>query len=1248
MKRWKSWLLTLLVLLLLVPATLLVMVVTTERGLRMATGTVDRIGRLGPITIRITDVSGTLARGAHFGHVEIHHRNAEIVAQDIRGRLELLPLLARRINVRDAHVTDVSIVEHPVRRDGPAITPRFLAPLMRLHVADARIDRLLLTMANGVKHEATGIAATVTILPKEIRVRQAQAELPALATRIAANGRLIAHAPIAFDGHIDIDYAPENLPAWRIAADFDGDLDKLPLQVAISAPFHARFDGAAHTLNAGWRVAGKATVSDFDLVVFGGGHALGLVSGTLDVSADATGFNASGSVEPAGLKAGPFDVVFSGQYHARQLDIREASVLHPPSRTRFTASGNVKLHEGGGQHLRLEGEWDHFRWPLVGEPAAFHSERGRYSIEGDKPWQVVASGMLEAGGLPSTPFEVAGTLEPQRFVISRAQLDALQGRVQLTGDARWAPAESWRVEGQARGINPATLRPDLPGRIDFGFAANGAPFGERAALSVAISGLRGQLRNQELRGGGRISRTAGNPDFRFDGVDVRLGRTQLQLDGVLGTGSRDLRFVVNAEDLSLADPEARGKLNARGRFAGTTQAPLLELDATGSGFEWREFRIDSLSADIDVDFGAGQRTNGAVHMQGLRAAGRDFQQINLSLKGTPSAQRIGVEMSAQPVQLAATASGSVTAGTFNGKIDSLTLKDDRDLHLRLEHAALVSASTGAASISELCLVGSEARLCADGKFDANSWNAGFKATQLPLAALTAGLTSEVDYNGTIDIAASARGGAGLKPVGELRAQLTGAELQHQLTNGRVERMSFGSGEVVIIAVEEALDLNVGLDSDRSGNLTGKLHIDRTAGDWRDHPISGKLDLSTDGLGVLDIYLGGIDRASGRLVAKVGINGTLGAPTIEGLLQLRNAQIDIFQVNLSMRDLTLDASFDTNRLELTGHSALGEGTMNFSGNLVWRDREPYGQLKISGENLLVADVPEARIHASPDLDFRINGRRIDVTGKVLLPDVRLQPADLTNAALASNDEVIVGAPKVDPALRWIVVSDIRVELGNQVHIDAFGLTGRLGGALNVRTDEFQVTRGQGELGVVEGQYAAFGRRLDITRGRLIFNNEQLGDPGIDLRAQRDFPDVLAGVNVRGTLRTPRMTFFSEPSLPQWQIASLLFAGGTLQSAQNSSAQRAASGVLLAQGGAILAQRYGSEIGIQDVSLETNLNDESSLVLGRYLSPRLYISYGISLTEAINTLRLRYTISDRWTLRIESGSAQSADLDYTIFR
>jgi translocation and assembly module TamB len=66
----------------------------------------------------------------------------------------------------------------------------------------------------------------------------------------------------------------------------------------------------------------------------------------------------------------------------------------------------------------------------------------------------------------------------------------------------------------------------------------------------------------------------------------------------------------------------------------------------------------------------------------------------------------------------------------------------------------------------------------------------------------------------------------------------------------------------------------------------------------------------------------------------------------------------------------------------------------------------------------------------------------------------------------------------------------------------------------------------------------------------------------------------------------------------------------------------------------------------VGIETDPSNETSLVFGRYLSDKLYISYGISLAEAINTLKLRYTIGDRWTLKTESGKAQSADLEYSI--
>jgi translocation and assembly module TamB len=211
----------------------------------------------------------------------------------------------------------------------------------------------------------------------------------------------------------------------------------------------------------------------------------------------------------------------------------------------------------------------------------------------------------------------------------------------------------------------------------------------------------------------------------------------------------------------------------------------------------------------------------------------------------------------------------------------------------------------------------------------------------------------------------------------------------------------------------------------------------------------------------------------------------------------------------------------------------------------------------------------------------------------------------------------------------------------VNLDAMGLTARLTGSVTVRSGYDAITRGTGELSVAEGQYTAYARKLDVQRGRLIFTGGPIDDPGIDVRAQKQFPDVTAGVNVRGTLLQPHLSFFSDPPLPQSQIVSLILAGGSLQSAQNSS------NAALGQGAALLAAQLGSRVGVPDVSLETDpIANETSLVLGRYLSPRLYVSYGVSLTQQLNVVKMRYTLGDHWTVRTEVGQARGADLVFTI--
>jgi translocation and assembly module TamB len=277
---------------------------------------------------------------------------------------------------------------------------------------------------------------------------------------------------------------------------------------------------------------------------------------------------------------------------------------------------------------------------------------------------------------------------------------------------------------------------------------------------------------------------------------------------------------------------------------------------------------------------------------------------------------------------------------------------------------------------------------------------------------------------------------------------------------------------------------------------------------------------------------------------------------------------------------------------------------------------------------------------------MDGRRIEVSGEVRLPVAKIAPADLAGAVLTSNDEVLADTPIAANASPTQVVTNIRMTLGDQVTLDTFGLSGRLTGSILTRSAEDGSTHANGELNVAEGKYAAFGRRLDIERGRLQFSGGLVSDPAIDIRATKQYPEVIAGVNVRGTLQAPRMTFFSTPSLPQSQIVSLILAGGNIDRAQDPSRSGAARSELLAQGGAIIAQQLGSRVGVDDVSIEQALDNSTSLVLGKYLSPHLYVSYGISLAESINTIKMRYALDDRWTIRTEAGKERSAELVYTI--
>lgn len=1241
-----------------VPAVIIWSAVYTESGLQFVARHVPH--HIGGVQLDISGVSGTLASGVHVERFELDHELVHLTVTGIDGQITLAPLMLQSIRVASGHVRSALIQVkrriHPSTPSPPLFLPRWLL----ISIEQARVDQATLTVFNGVRLEARDLSGAAVIRHKVIRFFQADGRLED--AHISAIGELLAADPLGMEVKGRIDWRPAGQPAYTISGSARGDLNVLHIVAHSVSPFSADISGQMLDMTNHWHWLGDAVVREFDLTPWGvAAPLLGNITGHLAVSGDANGFEGHGPVNPAGLRAGEFVAQFAGHYADHVLTATHMEARHSASGAHAIASGTFGIIDKGPL-LDLHGSWNDFRWPLVGRYVAVRSASGTFSLRGVLPYQVHLSGRGRAADLPEMPVELDGTLGKDSFAFQPAEVDLFGGHASASGVVTWSPAETWSVNGRATGINPGLVRPDLPGSVAFAFAASGRGFDEAGTLSASFSSLAGKVRGVAASGSGTVTR--GGITWGFENVRVGLGTASLSLDGRVDK-QMDLRFALTTQDLGLLAPGSRGVLKSSGSVRGTLSDPAIVATAHGGGIDYQGIKVENFDADIRFNPAAAQQESRIeARLRKLTYGGRTADTIALTLNGPPANYHVQLAATATGLAAHAAATGAYAHGVFRGQLDGLAIKGNESLQLALEHPVDLTASLDHVRVEWLCLVGEPGSICADGDWTPARWSSTVMANQLPLNTLTAGMTPSVEYRGMVSALARLAGGAQLPLTGTVRAELSDAELIHKLASRKLEHTTIGSGVVMLAATPAAISAELALTESEVGTLSGAFQAQRTTGrgtapevtlaHWQDMPFSGELHAHTAEVGLLSLYFPDVDRAAGHLDVNLKAAGTLGTPLLTGEVKLTDGEITNYQVNLSLRQVNFDAHLTDAGLDFQGGAHAGAGTVTVGGHLEWRNLLAYGKFHLQGENLRVADVPEAQIDASPNLDFNINGRKIEVTGSVAVPFAKIAPRDITNAVRASPDEVIVGSEVDDPTKRFEVVSTITLNLGERVNVDASGLTARIIGGITIKSGYDAVTRGNGVLSVAEGKYSAYGRRLDIKRGRLVFAGGPVDNPGIDLRAQKEFPDVTAGVDVRGTLLNPHLSFFSDPPLPQSQIQSLILAGGSLDAARSSApGSTVGNGVgtgnyAVGQAAAMFGQQYGSLVGIEDVSLESDITNETSLVLGRYLSPRLYVSYGISLTEQLNVIKLRYSLGNHWAVKIEAGQARGADLVFSIDR
>jgi translocation and assembly module TamB len=816
----------------------------------------------------------------------------------------------------------------------------------------------------------------------------------------------------------------------------------------------------------------------------------------------------------------------------------------------------------------------------------------------------------------------------------------------IRGAARWLPEISFNLITDGRGIDPAMLDPRLTGSIN----VSGNMAGQRRdnkwqilADSVHLSGL---LRDQPVEATLHAALT--HSVLSLNG-EAHYGGNQIGVDGRIGENI-DLRGQLQLPHPQSLHPQLRGSADINWHIYGSRSEPLVDIDAHSQQFGFTQYTVKNISLK-------GRQLGPASEKMELSASSDDvlyystslLNGTSLQLDGGHSDHRLSWSLHQDAARLSGSARGAVSnnADSWNGVLDQLTLTlTDFPDWLLIKPAAL-SLSAQQKSLEKLCLSNGDGHACASANTDSEQLSANLTINALPMAPFSALLGPDILLTGELQHSSDLRRDKDGNWHGTLHSSLTEAGITF---NDGPQDYSLGLEQVELSAMLAKQKIEAMVSVIMTGH--GHLRASASTGIKPGTPLQGQLDVAITELRWLELLTPAIRQRSGSLTGQLMLSGQRSAPQFHGELSLQNGEIDIADAGLTLRDMRAKLRADGKLIYITASTQSGPGAIDVKGHLDLAKGLPGElDLQIAGERFQIIDLPEAKVLVNPSVTLKGNMELLRLRGDIEIPHARLAPQQLPEIAVrVSEDQIIINSLQ-PPATPLKVDTELMLLIGKDVRFSGFGLDARLGGNLQFIQKPEQPTNLVGNLRIEDGRYRAYGQNLAIDQGVLIFQ-EKIDNPGLNIRAVRRIPSaqVVAGVELSGTLQKPEARLISEPAMEESEIMAWLLTGRGLTSGSESDNAMIAQALAvygLEQGSGV-TEKIGDRLGLDEITVGSDWEaSDASLMLGKQISDRLYLRYAIGLFDAVSTVMLRYTLSRRLHLEAQSGgNRQSLDLIYQL--
>ena len=930
------------------------------------------------------------------------------------------------------------------------------------------------------------------------------------------------------------------------------------------------------------------------------------------------------------------------------------------------------------QSQQIEASWQSIQRNL---PALGHleSQKGHLNYQGiPQNYNLNLTTTLLTNKTPEGEWVLTAKGQSQKLNISQLQYQGDSGHIKGDGQLTWYQGLAWRSHLQFEDLKTEAWLPSVTAQITGLSEVAGQWSPQHKSLQLAQTQLQGTFKGLPLN----INSSQFNVDMsqfsvahipRFNTQETQIiwGDNQLKLDGGLTQNTWNLIADTQFNDLNQLLPQLQGQINGMIEVRDQHEKPSVTMDLWAKDLAIdQKISIDSATLHGTLQALGEQQSQLQLSAHQVLVANRVIPDMGIALNGTQKQHQLVWQLSADPVTAEGVLQGALDDKlNWQGQSESGMVKVQDFLWVQQQPFALIwQMQQKQVSMAAHCWQAEQAQLCNQDVFLASPTqaHANIALNQLEISRLSALFPEGLAWRGALEGQAALDWVANQPPHFSAKLLTNNGELGLVQDDG--EALTFPYHQLRLTAKDDA-ENNIAFRFDMQAPNMGQGYVDaRINPQTTPYQINGAMLLEKVNLAILKPFLPNMRHLAGEMNLSGGLTGDITRPDFYGEFSLKDGEALAKNIPIDITQTNIQASIRGKEATIQGRLNSGGGVANMLGQAQWHELTPSLVLNVEGNRLELAQKPLFTAKVSPKIKLNIEPYLVNVSGEALVEDALLKPENLSDKAiplsadiriddLLSKDNIKV-SKKISRA--WSVNADIDLQLGENVFFSGFGLQSKLTGSLKLQQKPPRVMQAIGEIQLdKEAKYEAYGQRLKIRQGQILFAGS-IAQPALAIEAIKEIDDKVVGVRVDGRANLPNLSLFADTAMSQDEMLGYLLLGRPLyqdgqlaildtnNTGRNDGALLASAALSLGvKSGQGLASGIGTALGVKDVALSAEgSGDDTQFTVSGYLTPSLYLRYGVGVFTPVNKVTLRYKLNKNLYLEAVSSLESALDLFYNF--